>query len=82
MIVAQDAILTLCARDSDQYMANGQRKPDTLLRSSRPQDGGLISYIKLCGISVFILKLLEIKFGLPLEGLLHVLFFLSGKIPF
>ena len=47
MIVVRDAILTLLARDSDQYMANHQRKSDTLLRSSRPQDGGLISYTLL-----------------------------------
>ena len=44
MIVVRDAILTLPARDIDQYMANRQGKSDTLLRSSRPQDGGLISY--------------------------------------
>ena len=31
--------------------------------------------IRLYGISVFILKLLEIKLGSPLEGMLHVLFF-------
>jgi hypothetical protein len=44
MIVVRDAILTLLARDSDQYRANRQRKSNTLLRSSRPQDGSLISY--------------------------------------
>ena len=44
MVMARDAILTLPACDGDQYMANRQRKSDTLLTSSHPQDGGLISY--------------------------------------
>ena len=44
MIVVRDAILTLPARDIDQYMANRETKSNTLLKSSRPQDGGLISY--------------------------------------
>ena len=44
MIVVRDTILTLPARDIDQYMANRETKSNTLLKSSRPQDGGLISY--------------------------------------
>ena len=91
MVMARDAILTLPACDGDQYMANRQGKSDTLLRSSRPQDGGLISYkimwkdfgnkVRITILVGFMCYFFCLERS-PLEGMLHVLCFLFafGKV--
>ena len=73
MIVVRDAILTLPARDMINTWQIVRENP-TLC--SRPAIHRMEAsyHIRLYGISVFILKLLEIKLGSPLEGMFHVLF--------
>ena len=81
MIVVRDTILTLPARDIDQYMANRETKSNTLLKSSRPQDGGLISY-KIIWHICFYFKAFGNKVRITIGGDAScAIFCLFGKVP-